>query len=176
MILFVVMLCMLALVVQGGEVQLTNSYARKSYDVLDRSDRDLPLELMIVVKQKNTQHLEEELLKVSMPSSPMYGQHWTEEQVVEFLGGAESDEVILSPFHKANIGNIVFTNTEMAPKDITAADIVNEFSIIVANLTIIIRVTFLKIITEKTDLTIKALIESIDRDIIVGSGNNQRLD
>ena len=84
MILFVVMLCMLALVVQGGEVQLTNSYARKSYDVLDRSDRDLPLELMIVVKQKNTQHLEEELLKVSMPSSPMYGQHWTEEQVVEF--------------------------------------------------------------------------------------------
>ena len=84
MILFAVMLCMLALVVQGGEVQLTNSYARKSYDVLDRSDRDLPLELMIVVNQKNTQHLEEELLKVSMPSSPMYGQHWTEEQVVEF--------------------------------------------------------------------------------------------
>jgi hypothetical protein len=84
--------------------------------------------------------------------------------------------VILSPFHQANIGNIVFTNTEMAPKDITAADIVTEFSIIVANLTIIIRVTFLKLITEKTDLTIKALIESIDRDIIVGSGNNQRLD
>lgn len=53
----------------------------------------------------------------------------TEEQVVEFLGGAESDDGILSPFHQANIGNIVFTKTEMNPKDITASDIVTEFSI-----------------------------------------------
>ena len=53
----------------------------------------------------------------------------TDEQVVEFLGGAEPDDGILSPFHQANIGNVVFTKKKMEPKDITDADIVTEFSI-----------------------------------------------
>ena len=53
----------------------------------------------------------------------------TEEEVVEFLGGAEPDDGILSPFHQANIGKIVFTKKKMEPKDITAADLVTEFSI-----------------------------------------------
>jgi hypothetical protein len=53
----------------------------------------------------------------------------TDEQVVEFLGGAEPDDGIISPFHQTNIGNIVFTKTKIAPKDVTAADVATEFSI-----------------------------------------------
>jgi hypothetical protein len=53
----------------------------------------------------------------------------TDEEVVAFLGGAEPDDGILSPFHQANIGNIVFTKKKMEPNAITAADIVTEFSI-----------------------------------------------
>ena len=53
----------------------------------------------------------------------------TDEKVLELLGGAEPDDGIISPFHQANIGKIVFTKKKIAPKDITAADLATEFSI-----------------------------------------------
>lgn len=86
-------------------------------------------------------------------SSPVLGQNWkdklkqqkekltsqkkgrvcapdlTDEQVLEFLGGAGPEDGFVSQFHQENIGNIVFTKKKMDPKDITAADIATEFSI-----------------------------------------------
>ncbi len=86
-------------------------------------------------------------------SAPVYGQAWkeklqdqkdklagqkkgkvyapdlTDEEVMELLGGAEADEGIVSPFHQAHLGQVVFTKKKMEPKDITDADIATEFSI-----------------------------------------------
>lgn len=53
----------------------------------------------------------------------------TDEQVMGFIGGAEPDDGIISPFHQSHLGQIVFTKKEMDPKDITEADIATEFSI-----------------------------------------------
>ncbi|MFK8037141.1 MAG: hypothetical protein AB8B74_02540 [Crocinitomicaceae bacterium] len=53
----------------------------------------------------------------------------TDQQVLDFLGGPVPDDGIISTFHQANIGKVVFTKKKIAPKDITAADVVTEFSI-----------------------------------------------
>ena len=61
-LLVIVVVVSIVHIVQGGRVEHTNKYARSNYELLTKSNGDLPIELMIVVKQRNVHLLEEELL------------------------------------------------------------------------------------------------------------------
>ena len=51
------------------------------------------------------------------------------EETMDLLGGFKEDDGILSDFHQAHLGQIVFTTEKKDPKDITDADVKTNFSI-----------------------------------------------
>lgn len=62
-----------------------------AWNVLGSSPVTQMLELTFAVKQQNVEKLQEQLLAVSMPSSPRYGQHLTNDEVHELVAPRSED-------------------------------------------------------------------------------------
>lgn len=53
-----------------------------------------------IVPHRNVDRLEEDLMKVSSPNSPQYGQHWTKEQVRDLTSNPVASRAIISYLNK----------------------------------------------------------------------------
>ena len=70
---------------------------------LNRAIPDEKHQVVIAVKQKNVEQLEEVLLSVSDPTSASYGHHWSRQQVAAFTSNPEANEQTSSYLTKHGI-------------------------------------------------------------------------
>ncbi|KAJ7162822.1 subtilisin-like protein [Mycena filopes] len=73
------------------EKRVADPYA-SGWTLRRRLDRDLVIPLRVGLQQRNLHQLEDHLLAVADPASPMYGQHWSPAKIVETF--APSHETI----------------------------------------------------------------------------------
>ena len=74
-------------------------HSRHDLQRFSRIHKDYVHDIVFVIRPNNMDKLTRVLHDVSNPSSPNYGQHWTEEEVTKFTSNSEARDVVVSYLH-----------------------------------------------------------------------------
>jgi tripeptidyl-peptidase-1 len=94
---------------------------KAGWEQVGRGEADEKMELTFMVKQRNVPELEKELLEVSDPRSPRYGQHLSNEQVHSLVAPArESVEAVRNFLEAHGVHGVSATpNSDMITAEVT---------------------------------------------------------
>jgi subtilase family serine protease len=113
MLLVVLVLALFAATCQGGRLVIGNkARCTQCHTHKSKSAGSVWKEVLFVVKNKHDwKELESELYKVSLPDSPSYGQHWTKQQVDEYIRNDAGTNAVRAYLAKHDIEEIVEKST-----------------------------------------------------------------
>ena len=104
---------LLSVLCAHGWVMKAVERAKSHHTYVTRAVSSDEVEVMFSVKHSNANKLEEELMKVSDPYSPSYGQHWTKQEVIDFTKNDASTAAIREYFDRNGITEVKATDDKL---------------------------------------------------------------